>query len=80
MIYIKKDKSLEFKYDGGILEFVEFLDNKRESIKNKNEITCLKTNLYGRCKNNIEIQCSLKWNAGIVKMFCPSQIISIKRR
>ena len=33
---LKKTKSLEFKYDGGILEFVEFLDSKRESLKNKN--------------------------------------------
>ena len=30
----KKSKSLEFKFDGGILEFVEYLDSKRESLKN----------------------------------------------
>ena len=62
---LKKDKSLEFKYDGGILEFVEFLDNKRESIKNKNENNLFKKPIYMEgAKNNIEIQCSLKWNAG----------------
>ena len=62
---LKKDKSLEFKYDGGILEFVEFLDNKRESIKNKNENNLFKKPIYMEgAKNNIDIQCSLKWNAG----------------
>ena len=29
---LKKRKTLEFKYDGGILEFVDFLDEKREKI------------------------------------------------
>ena len=29
----KKEKSQEFKYDGGVLEFVSFLDEKREKIK-----------------------------------------------
>ena len=33
MIFLKKKKTLEFKYDGGILEFVEYLDSKRESSK-----------------------------------------------
>ena len=26
----------EFKYEGGILEFVEYLDSKREALQNKN--------------------------------------------
>ena len=29
----KKQKILDFKFDGGILEFVEFLDEKREKTK-----------------------------------------------
>ena len=28
----KKEKKQDFKFDGGILEFVEFLDEKREKI------------------------------------------------
>ena len=32
----KKPKKTEFKFDGGIIEFVDFLDDKRESLKNKN--------------------------------------------
>ena len=61
----KKTKSEEFKYDGGILEFVEYLDSKRESLKNKNENELFKKPIYLEgSKNNINIQCSLKWNAG----------------
>ena len=62
---LKKIKSLEFRYDGGILEFVEFLDSKRENLKNKNENDLFKKPIYMEgIKNNIDIQCSLKWNAG----------------
>ncbi len=62
---LKKTKSLEFKYDGGILEFVEYLDSKRESLKNKNENELFKKPIYMEgSKNNLDIQCSLKWNAG----------------
>ena len=61
----KKEKKLEFKYDGGILEFVEFLDEKREKLKNKNENDLFKKPIFieGN-KNNLDIECSLKWNAG----------------
>ena len=62
---LKKTKSLSFKYEGGILEFVEFLDEKRESLKNKNENNLFKKPVYIEgIKNNTDIQCSLKWNAG----------------
>ena len=33
---LKKTKRIEFKFDGGITEFVDFLDDKREKLKNKN--------------------------------------------
>ena len=60
----KKEKIEEFKYDGGVLEFVEFLDNKREKLQNKNGNELFKKPIYieGK-KDNIEIECSLKWNA-----------------
>ncbi len=61
----KKTKSVDFKFDGGILEFVEFLDEKREKLKNKNDNDLFKKPIYIEgLKNNIDIQCSLKWNAG----------------
>ena len=62
---LKKTKSLEFKYDGGILEFVEYLDSKRESLKNKNDNELFKKPIYMEgSKNSVDIQCSIKWNAG----------------
>ena len=61
----KKIRTLEFKYDGGILEFVEFLDKKRDFLKNKNGNELFKKPIYlEENKNNLNIQCSLKWNAG----------------
>ena len=62
---LKKSKSLEFKYEGGILEFVEYLDSKREALQNKNGNNLFKKPIYMEgFKNNVDIQCSLKWNAG----------------
>ena len=61
----KKTKSLEFRYDGGVNEFVEFLDEKREKLINKNGNNLFKRPIYieGK-KSNVEIECSLKWNSG----------------
>ena len=61
----KKTKSVDFKFDGGIIEFVEFLDEEREKLKNKNDNDLFKKPIYIEgLKKNIDIQCSLKWNAG----------------
>ncbi len=61
----KKAKNSEFKFDGGILEFVEFLDEKREKLKNKNDNDLFRKPIYIEgLKSNIDVQCSLKWNAG----------------
>jgi DNA gyrase subunit B len=62
---LKKEKVTEFRFDGGVLEFVEFLDEKREKLQNKNGNELFKKPIYieGK-KDNIEIECSLKWNAG----------------
>ncbi len=61
---IKKSKTTEFKFEGGIIEFVDFLDEKREKLQNKNGNDLFKKPIYieGK-KDNIEIECSLKWNA-----------------
>ncbi len=59
----KKEKILEFKYDGGLIEFVEFLDEKREKLQNKNGNDLFRKPIYieGK-KNDVELECSLKWN------------------
>jgi len=64
----KKEKRQEFQFDGGVLQFVEFLDEKRESLQNKNGNSLFKKPIYiqGK-KDNIEIECSLKWNASYVE-------------
>ena len=62
---LKKEKIFEFKFDGGVIEFVDFLDEKREKLQNKNGNDLFRKPIYieGK-KNTIEIECSLKWNAG----------------
>jgi DNA gyrase subunit B len=60
----KKEKIIEFKFDGGVLEFVDFLDEKREKLLNKTGNNLFKNPIYIEGKrDNIEIECSLKWNA-----------------
>ncbi len=69
---LKKEKISEFKFEGGVIEFVDFLDEKREKLKNKNGNDLFKKPIYieGK-KNNIEIECSLKWNAGYSEEIFP---------
>ena len=59
-----KEKVHEFKFEGGLIEFVDFLDKKREKLQNKNGNDLFKKPVFieGK-KNNIEVECSLKWNA-----------------
>jgi DNA gyrase subunit B len=68
----KKEKIQEFRFDGGVLEFVDFLDEKREKLQNKNNNDLFKKPIYieGK-KDNIEIECSLKWNAGYSEEVLP---------
>ena len=61
----KKEKKIEFKYDGGIIEYVHFLNEKREKLKNKNGNDLFKKPIYLEGdKNGINIECSLEWNSG----------------
>ncbi|MDC3138938.1 DNA gyrase subunit B [Candidatus Pelagibacter sp.] len=68
----KKERISEFKFDGGVLEFVDFLDEKREKLQNKNGNDLFRKPIYieGK-KNNIELECSLKWNAGYTEDIFP---------
>jgi len=60
----KKHKTNIYKFEGGILEFVNFLDEKREKISNKNGNNLFKKPILieGK-KDNVEIECALQWNA-----------------
>jgi len=68
----KKEKLQDFKFDGGVIEFVDFLDGKREKLQNKNGNDLFKKPIYieGK-KENIEIECSIKWNAGYSEDLLP---------
>ena len=60
----KKEKTSEFKFDGGVLEFVDFLDEKREKLQNKMVMIYFENQFTLKAKKDqIEIECSLKWNA-----------------
>ncbi len=62
---LKKEKRTEFKYDGGIVEFVNFLNEKREKLKNKNGNDLFKKPIFLEGdKSGINIECSLEWNSG----------------
>ena len=62
---LKKEKKIEFNYEGGIVEFVNFLNEKREKLKNKNGNDLFKKPIYLEGdKNGINIECSLEWNSG----------------
>ncbi len=60
----KKIKNAEFKFDGGILEFIEYLEESREQLKNKNGNDLFRKPIFfeGK-KDRLEIECSLIWNA-----------------
>jgi len=68
----KKIKKYENKYDGGIQEFVNFLDKNKETLVNKNDLSLFKKPIYiSGSKNNVEVECSLKWNAGYSEEMLP---------
>ena len=68
----KKEKEYKNKYEGGIQEFVEFLDKSKTSLVNKNDLSLFKKPIYiSGSKDNIEVECSLKWNAGYSEEMLP---------
>tara|TARA_Y100000590_G_scaffold228739_1_gene258083 strand:- start:7116 stop:9194 length:2079 start_codon:yes stop_codon:yes gene_type:complete len=68
----KKEKEYKNKYDGGIQEFVEFLDKNKTALVNKNDLSLFKKPIYiSGTKDNVEVECSLKWNAGYSEDMLP---------
>ena len=60
----KKNITTVFKYDGGIQEFVNYLDEKKEKLLNKNSNILFKKPIYVQGnKGNIQIESALQWNA-----------------
>ena len=53
------------KYDGGILEFVEFINQKKPQLINKNEIAIFKKPIFITAeKEKVVVECAFEWNAG----------------
>jgi len=68
----KKEKEYKNKYDGGIQEFVDFLDKNKKILVNKNDISLFKKPIYiSGTKDSVEVECSLKWNAGYSEEMLP---------
>ena len=60
-----KTKEYVHKYEGGILEFVKFINRKKPIFINKNEKEVFKKPIFVTAeKNNVIVECSLEWNAG----------------
>ena len=68
----KKQKEYIHKYDGGIIEFVRHINNKRPILVNKNEKEVFKKPIYvTSVKNNVVVECSFEWNAGYSEEVLP---------
>ncbi len=68
----KKEKEFVHKYDGGIIEFVKHINNKKPLLVNKNEKEVFKKPVYVfATKNNVVVECSFEWNAGYSEEVLP---------
>ncbi len=68
----KKTKEYVHKYDGGIVEFVKHINNKKPLLVNKNEKEVFKKPVYvTSTKNNVLVECSFEWNAGYSEEVLP---------
>jgi len=68
----KKTKEYKNKYDGGIQEFVSFLDKNKKTLLNRSETNLFKKPIYvlGE-KQNVIVECSLQWNSGYSEDMLP---------
>ena len=68
----KKEKEFVHKYDGGIVEFVKHINNKKPLLVNKNEKEVFKKPVYvTSTKNNVIVECSFEWNSGYSEEVLP---------
>ncbi len=68
----KKQKEYSHKYDGGVTEFVKYINNKKPILVNKNEKEVFKKPVYiTSTKNNVVVECSFEWNAGYSEEVLP---------
>ena len=67
-----KIKEFVNNYDGGIIEFVKYINQKKPILINKNEKEVFKKPIYISAeKNNVFIECSFEWNASYSEEVLP---------
>ena len=67
-----KIKEFVNNYEGGIIEFVKYIDQKKPILVNKNEKEVFKKPIYISAeKNNVFIECSFEWNASYSEEVLP---------
>jgi|TARA_B100001093_G_scaffold461298_1_gene475647 DNA gyrase subunit B len=60
-----KPKEYKNKYEGGILEFVKYINNKKPQLINKNEVAVFKKPIFVTAeKEKVVVECAFEWNAG----------------
>ena len=60
-----KPKEYVNQYEGGIVEFVKYINQKKPQLINKNEVAIFKKPIFVTAeKNNVLVECSFEWNAG----------------
>ena len=60
----KKEKIYEYKFEGGLNEFINYLNHKKEKLKNKNGNDLFKRPInFEGDRNGVAIECSLEWNS-----------------
>ena len=60
-----KPKEYINKYEGGILEFVEYINQKKPQLVNKNETVVFKKPIFISAeKDKVVVECAFEWNAG----------------
>jgi DNA gyrase subunit B len=60
-----KSKEYINRYEGGIVEFVRYINHKKPQLINKNEIAIFKKPIFVTAeKNKVLVECSFEWNGG----------------
>ena len=68
----KKSKEYVHKYEGGIIEFVKYINQKKPILINKSKKEVFKKPIYVSSeKNNVIVECSFEWNAGYSEEVLP---------
>ena len=67
-----KPKEYVNKYEGGILEFIKFINQKKPQLVNKNEVAIFKKPIFITAeKRNVVVECAFEWNAGYSEEVLP---------